>query len=143
MSSPPAAAAAATSVPPTETEQHKQVSPGMQPHLMIWFSVRLMSSSEMLFSAMFRAMKAPMYTMPLHCFSSVRRWLSQGSRIATGASTQKLKAMWPAMMEVLGQDNMLARVLQMFATALHMHRSGGTAYGKPHISTDQPAAHMM
>ena len=40
--------------------------------------------------------KEPTYTIPFHCFSSVCRWLSHGCCSATGASTRKLNAMWPA-----------------------------------------------
>lgn len=50
----------------------------------------------MLFNAMFRAMNAPMQAMPCHCFCSVARCISQGCISAIGASTTKLKAMWPA-----------------------------------------------
>ncbi len=92
-----------------------------------------MSSREMLFSAMLRAMKAPMYTMPFHCFSSVRRWLSHGSRIATGASTQKLKAMWPAATparssgdnQAAGSRGMLVQF--MCPTCLQTHAAASTA----------------
>lgn len=65
-------------------------------HRMIWLSVRLTSSSEMLLSAMLSAMQAPMATMPRHCFSSMRLCERIGSHSATGVSTAKLNAMWPA-----------------------------------------------
>lgn len=56
----------------------------------------------MLFRAMLSAMQAEMVTMPFHCVSRVRMWTESGWRRATGASTMKLNAMWPAAGEVDG-----------------------------------------
>lgn len=60
---------------------------------MTWFKERLISNRLMLFKAIFSAMKQPIYTIPRHCFCSVRACTSQGVWIANGDSTRKLKAM--------------------------------------------------
>ena len=87
---------AALLLPPVVSRPAATPCPGTPPHRMIWLSVSEMSRRERLLRAMLSAMKAPMYTMPRHCFSRVRRWFSHDSRMATGASTQKLNSMWPA-----------------------------------------------